>query len=144
MGSMSGVLGELAGQYKKCPNCHKLRQKCQCEGSLRARRVGGFTYGRSDSGLSTGSKVGEGGGEAPACESSSDAETDSNIDTSNYESSQQSQHGVERMCAGAAGAGRGGEEVPEGVLRVVEAWAEFAAEDEVQVALAVGDRVHVL
>ena len=48
------LLGELAGQYRKCASCNKILQKCLCEGP-RAWRAGGLTP-RGGAGI-----VGEGG-----------------------------------------------------------------------------------
>ena len=163
-------LGALAGQYKKCTVCNKLPKMCQCQGPRAWRAgemtprgvaepgegtggagdapVGGFTYGRSGSG-------GSGGGKSNMVSeySSSDDETDPNTETWNDHSINESERIDPGAGAGAgvgagaglvAGAGYLGDRLPDEVVRLVRAWADFVSDGDVQLTLAEGDVIQVL
>ena len=163
-------LGALAGQYKKCTVCNKLPKMCQCQGPRAWRAgemtprggagpgedtgsagdalVGGLTYGRSGSG-------GSGGGKSNMASeySSSDDETDPNTETWNDHSINESERIDPGAGAGAgvgagaglvAGAGYLGDRLPDEVVRLVRAWADFVSDGDVQLTLAEGDVIQVL
>ena len=134
------MLGAIADRYKRCGSCKRLPKQCQCRGA-RAAEFGAPTHGVAQAGLRY-----AGGNDAANAkagqlhDSSSDSETDPNTDTPSVGNSESTPILASEIIASA----RDVASLPEGVLRGVRVWAEFAAVDQVQLSLTAGDVIHVM
>ena len=157
----AAALGELAGQYKKCSECKHLLHHCHCPGqpgmvgprrfrpppgAAGASNAGGFQSEReaalgqladASAAAAAAGKARNGNAEAQDSSSGSDSEGTS-------EAWPDSINDSERVDPGAASSGAS--QLPLAAVRRVRAWAEFAADPDtlVQLALAEGDVIHVL
>ena len=136
----SVMLGAISDHYKRCGSCKKFVKQCQCRGT-RAAEFGAFNNGVAQAGLRY-----AGGNDAANAkagqlnDSSSDSETDPTTDTPSVGDSESTPILASEIIAPA----RDVAFLPEGVLRVVRVWAEFAAVEHVQLSLTTDDVIHVM